>query len=66
MNSILEVRVRHRGSFARIEVPREDISVLVQKRDEIIRTFKDLGYAYVTVGLQSYRTGSMNEALERG
>ena len=62
---IPQVRVRHHGHLARIEVLREDISVLLQKRDEIVRTFKDLGYTYVTVDLQGYRTGSMNEALER-
>lgn len=62
---IPQVRVRHHGHLARIEVLKEDISVLLQRRDEIVRTFKDLGYTYVTVDLQGYRTGSMNEALER-
>ena len=61
---IPQVRVRHHGSLARIEVLKEDISVLLQKRDEIVRTFKDLGYTYVTIDLQGYRTGSMNEVLE--
>lgn len=62
---IAQVRVRHHGTLARIEVLKEDLSVLVQRRDEIVRTFKDLGYTYVTVDLQGYRTGSMNETLER-
>jgi len=61
---IPQVRVRHHGSLARIEVLREDIPVLLQRRDEIARKLKELGYTYVTVDLQGYRTGSMNEALE--
>jgi len=62
---IPQVRVRHHGLLARIEVLSEDMSVLLQNRDEVVRTFKELGYTYVTVDLQGYRTGSMNEALER-
>ncbi|MFH1006388.1 MAG: ATP-dependent sacrificial sulfur transferase LarE [Candidatus Latescibacterota bacterium] len=60
---IPQVRVRHHGTLARIEVLAEDQSVLLERRDEIVRLFKELGYTYVTVDLQGYRTGSMNETL---
>ena len=63
-----QVRVRiHGGTIARIEVLPEEFPRLM--RDEIRRTivmsFKNLGFAYVTLDLQGYRSGSMNETLTR-
>lgn len=62
-----QVRVRHHGDTARIEVPPEDLPRLVDPplRIELVRHLKRLGFAYVTVDLQGYRTGSMNETLPR-
>lgn len=60
---IKQVRVRHHDHIARIEVSREEISSLLQKklRDRIVNKLKDLGYIYVTIDLEGYRTGSLNE-----
>jgi len=57
-----QVRVRHHQQIARIEVYSEEIPKLLRKelRDKIISKFKQLGYTYVTVDLEGYRTGSMN------
>lgn len=62
---IKQVRVRHHGNIARIEVEQEDIEGLVEGgiADKIDRKFKELGYQYVTIDLKGYRTGSMNEVL---
>jgi uncharacterized protein len=59
------MRVRHHGDTARIEVPAERLADLVRDdvRTQIVERFKALGYTYVTVDLQGYRTGSMNEVL---
>jgi len=59
------VRVRHHDTIARIEVPEVDIARLVsdKSRSQILSHFKALGYTYVTVDLEGYRTGSLNEAL---
>lgn len=59
------VRVRVRESTARIEVPEGDIEriVAVDTRHSVVKKFKSLGFAYVSVDLQGYRTGSMNETL---
>ena len=59
------VRVRHHGNTARIEVPAERLADLVRDdvRRQIVERFKTLGYTYVTVDLQGYRTGSLNEVL---
>ncbi|NOR14455.1 MAG: ATP-dependent sacrificial sulfur transferase LarE [Candidatus Aminicenantes bacterium] len=62
---LVQLRVRHHNEIARIEVPSEDISRLMDPglRDQIVKRFKDLGYTYITLDLAGYRTGSMNETL---
>lgn len=58
-----QLRVRHHGDIARIEVEAEELPRLLDHREEIVRRFKELGYLYVTADIEGYRTGSMNEAL---
>lgn len=60
---IEQVRVRHHGTIARIEVPLEDLFKIVDKRDIIISKLKALGFVYVVLDLQGFRSGSMSEAL---
>jgi len=60
------IRVRHHGDMARIELgPAEFEQVVNGLRDEVIRLVKNAGYTYVALDLQGYRTGSMNEVLEK-
>lgn len=63
---ITQVRVRHYDTIARIEVMDMDIRKLVGKdlRDKIVRYFRELGYVYVTVDLEGYRTGGMNKIIK--
>ncbi len=59
-------RVRfHDERTARIEVGTEEISLLLEedRRGRVVARLKDLGFTYVTLDLQGYRTGSMNELL---
>ncbi len=61
-----EVRVRDYDSLARIEInPDKGLKQILQDdlRQKIIDHFKELGYAYVTLDLEGYRSGSMNETL---
>ena len=60
---ITQVRVRHHDQIARIEVCKNEISKLLKEnvRNKIVTKFKKLGYTYITVDLEGYRTGSMNE-----
>jgi uncharacterized protein len=60
-----QLRVRHHGPIARIEVEPGDIPRLVadETRERIVAHFRELGYTYVTVDLAGYRMGSMNEVL---
>ncbi len=58
-------RVRHHDAIARIELGKKEMGLLWKcgLRDQIVRHLKSLGYKYVTLDLEGYRTGSMNEAL---
>ncbi len=62
---IRQVRVRHHGEIARIEVsPEERVQFFdVKVMDKIVEKFKKIGFTYVTFDMQGYRTGSMNEVL---
>ncbi len=64
---IRQFRVRHHGDLARIELEAEEISRLQQKerRSQISEHFKSLGYAHVTLDLQGYRSGSLNEGITK-
>ncbi len=61
-----QVRVRHHGPVARLEVEPAMITKLARAdvRGEISRELKKLGYAYVALDLDGYRTGSLNETLQ--
>lgn len=56
-----QARLRHHGRLCRIEVPGQEITRLAQKQRQIVDKIKVLGYNYVTLDLEGYRTGSMNE-----
>src|SRR5579885_750022 len=58
-----QVRVRHHDTIARIEVSLADFPRLIEEETnrQIVDGLKAIGYAYVTLDLQGYRTGSMNE-----
>lgn len=64
--NLKELRVRlEANSLARIEVHTESIPVLIEPkhRAEIITQFKEFGFKYVTIDLEGFRSGSMNQAL---
>jgi len=57
------IRVRNHGGIARIEVPVREIPRLVAMRDQVVPLLKKAGFSYVTVDLEGYRSGSMDEVL---
>ena len=59
-----QFRVRHHKNLARIEVENTEFTVLIEFYHRIVTFFKDIGYTYVTLDLEGYRTGSMNEVLK--
>ncbi|MBW1786841.1 MAG: ATP-dependent sacrificial sulfur transferase LarE [Deltaproteobacteria bacterium] len=60
-------RVRHYDTLVRIELGEKEMSLFGQSnlRNQVVKHFKSLGYKYVTLDLEGYRTGSMNEALTK-
>jgi uncharacterized protein len=58
-----QLRVRHYGDVARIEVEIADIATVVEHRERIVRRLRNLGYAHVTLDLAGFRSGSMNDGL---
>ena len=58
------VRVRYHQNIARIEVSEDDLTTVIKNKDTITLRLKELGFDYVTVDLEGYRTGSMNEVID--
>jgi len=61
-----QLRVRHHGKIARIEVPEKDFDKLLSHRKSIIVEFKKIGYDYITLDIEGYRSGSMDTGIENG
>lgn len=62
-----QLRLRHHGNIARIEVDEQEIDLLLRKevRQKIVREFKSMGYKYITLDLAGYCTGSLNIGLNK-
>ena len=64
---IPDVRVRHHGDLARIEVPVEHLATLLDARGELTRTLRRIGFRHVTVDLDGLRSGVFTlDALRLG
>lgn len=61
-----QLRVRHYGDSARLEVDAGDLARVVAERDAVVAAVKAAGYAYVTLDLEGFRSGNLNSALSRG
>jgi uncharacterized protein len=61
-----QLRVRHYGETARVEVPIGDLPRLVSRRAEVTEAVHRAGYRYVTVDLDGFRSGNLNDALRGG
>jgi uncharacterized protein len=59
-----QLRVRHYGDTARIEVTAEDLPLVVALREEVTAAVRAAGYRYVTLDLEGFRSGNLNDALE--
>jgi uncharacterized protein len=59
------VRVRHHDTLARLEIHRDEMPRALEPavNEAIVRVLKSIGYRYVSLDLQGYRTGSLNEVL---
>ncbi|MCZ8515938.1 ATP-dependent sacrificial sulfur transferase LarE [Paenibacillus filicis] len=58
-----QVRVRQHDNLARVEVPASDLAEVLAVAETVHAKLKEIGYAYVTLDLKGYRSGSLNEVL---
>jgi pyridinium-3,5-biscarboxylic acid mononucleotide sulfurtransferase len=56
-------RVRHHDETARLEVPPDQFPIVLEQRSGIVEAVRRAGYRYVTLDLEGFRSGSMNEVL---
>ncbi|MBM3286738.1 MAG: ATP-dependent sacrificial sulfur transferase LarE [Candidatus Eisenbacteria bacterium] len=63
---IRQLRVRHHGEIARIEVVPEDFARVIENRRQILERMKALGFLFVTIDLEGFRSGSLNAGLDLG
>lgn len=63
-----QYRVRYHGEVARIEVPDDEMPRLLNNdiKERLVKVFKEEGFTYITLDIEGYRTGSMNEAKRKG
>ena len=57
------MRVRHYGDLARIEIESERLADAVARRDDVVAAVRSAGYRYVTLDLEGFRSGNLNQAL---
>jgi uncharacterized protein len=62
-----QTRVRHHGDIARIEIARDEMpkALTVETFDNLSREFKRIGFRFVTIDVDGYRTGALNEVLTK-
>jgi uncharacterized protein len=58
-----QVRVRHYGDLARVEIDVDDLRRVVELRDDVVAAVRSGGYRYVTLDLEGFRSGNLNGAL---
>ena len=61
-----QLRVRHYGTTARIELGEDQLSEALDRRRELVESVKAAGYDYVTLDLEGFRSGNLNQALASG
>jgi uncharacterized protein len=60
-----QLRVRHYGNLARIELAEADLAEALSRRSEVVAAVRAAGYDYVTLDLEGFRSGNLNRALGR-
>ncbi|MHB1582908.1 MAG: ATP-dependent sacrificial sulfur transferase LarE [Acidimicrobiales bacterium] len=58
-----QLRVRHHGAVARLELPEEALGEALRRRDEVVAAVRAAGYEFVSLDLEGFRSGSLNRLL---
>lgn len=59
-----QLRVRHYGDLARLELPVDELDAVLARRAEVVAAVHRAGYRYVTLDLEGFRSGNLNAALD--
>lgn len=62
---VANVRVRIHGDIARLEVDQKALEQMLEKKEVVIRKLKEVGYSYITLDLEGFRSGSMDIHIEQ-
>jgi uncharacterized protein len=60
-----QFRIRDHGDIARIEITSSDLQRILENKDEIVHQLKRLGFYYVTLDLEGFRSGSLDEVISK-
>jgi uncharacterized protein len=58
-----QLRVRHYGELARIELDGAELARAIERREAIVAAVREAGYTYVTLDLEGFRSGNLNRSL---
>ena len=58
-----QLRVRHYGELARLELPVDELAAVVARREEVVAAVAGAGYRYVTLDLEGFRSGNLNVSV---
>lgn len=58
---VKQVRVRHHGDIARIEVDDHELALVIERRNDVVANLKTLGWRFIALDIEGYRTGSLSE-----
>jgi uncharacterized protein len=58
-----QLRVRHYGELARVELDDDQLAAAVSRRAEVVEAVRAAGYRYVTLDLEGFRSGNLNQSL---
>jgi uncharacterized protein len=59
-----QLRVRHHGAAARLEVPSDAFAAVLDRRTEVVAAVRSAGFRFVALDLEGFRSGSMNRMLD--
>jgi uncharacterized protein len=61
-----QLRVRHHGDAARLEVEPDELGAVLERRQEVVAAVRGAGFTFVALDLEGFRSGSLNRALANG
>jgi len=62
---IKQLRVRFHENIARIEVLKDDFQTIIKNSEKISKKLKELGFRYITLDIEGFRSGSLNEVINK-